>query len=59
VHAYYPADQVEEYEMGRTYSTYGGVSNTYKILVRKPEGRDQSKDLGRNKNTVLRFVLKS
>jgi hypothetical protein len=45
--------------MGRTYSTYGGVSNAYKILVRKPEGRDQSEDLGRDKRTVLRIVLKS
>jgi hypothetical protein len=36
------ADEVKEYEMGRTCNVHGRDDNVYKSLVRKPERREVS-----------------
>jgi hypothetical protein len=35
----------------------GDMRNACKILVRKPEGRDHSKDLGIDEKIILEWIL--
>jgi hypothetical protein len=44
--------------MGRIYSTQRGDRNTYKVLVRKPEGkRPLESDLGVLGRIILKWIL--
>jgi hypothetical protein len=42
--------------MGGTYSTYVRVKNTYKILVGKPEGREDVENLGVYGKIILKLA---
>jgi hypothetical protein len=35
----------------------GKMRNAYKILVRKPEGRDHSEDVGTDEMIILEWIL--
>jgi hypothetical protein len=44
---------IEENEMEEACSTFGEMRNAYKILVRKPEGKSNLKDLGTDGRIIL------
>jgi hypothetical protein len=43
--------------MGRACSVNGGERNAYRILVRKPEGRNNQKDLYLGGRKILEWIL--
>ena len=51
---YYLIDKNEKDGMSGLCSTYGEIRGVYRVLVRKPEERENLKDLGIDGRIILR-----
>ena len=56
--SYYSSDYIKKNEMGGACSRYGEKRGAYRVLVGKPEGRDQLARRGRRWQQIMKWVLK-
>jgi len=59
LHEIRSGDQIKENEEGGVYSTQVKMRNLYKIIIRRPETKDHSGDLGVDGRIILKFMSRN